>query len=278
MQENTGKTRVSVVVPTYNSSDTLERCLESIQKQNYPFYEIIVVDNYSTDSTIETAKKNGAETISRRGNAASARNVGIAKSSGEYLLFLDSDQTVSKTLLCECVSICEKLDVGIIVVPETFIGRGFWSSCSAAWKNLYFSAAKNHVQDHALGSEPRFFARKCIKSTSLFDEGLVWGEDHEFYLRLKRMHVKEARSRSGIYHYEPKTLAQILHKNYRYGKAIAHLQSVNGHMPSHIIKQTYLTVKAGAKSLPRPLLSRIGIFVLLGLRTLAMAAGLLSPK
>lgn len=277
MQENMAKARVSVIVPTYNSSDTLQRCLESIQKQNYPFYEIIVVDNCSTDSTIETATKYGTKTISHRGNAASARNVGIAKSSGEYLLFLDSDQTVSKTLLCECVSICEKLDVGIIIVPETFIGRGFWSACSAAWKNLYFLLSKNCVDEDALGCEPRFFVKELIEFTGFFNEEFVWGEDYEFYLRLRRIHLKEAWCRSRIYHYEPETLAQILRKNYRYGKSMAHLQHVGGGFSwrARIIKQTYLTAREVPRNLPRSVLSWIGIFILLGLRTLVTVAGLL---
>jgi len=269
------KIEVSVIVPTYNSCDTLPQCLESIKRQNYHFYEIIIVDNYSTDSTVEIAERYRPEIIFHRGNAASARNVGIANSSGKYVLLLDSDQIVSKTLTGECVRICEKLDVGIVMVPETFIGRGFWSSCSAAWKNLYFVLSKNYANEEALGYEPRFFVKGHMKSTGFFNEELVWGEDYEFYLRLKRTHVKEAWCRSRIYHYEPKKLVQILQKDYRYGKSMSNLHRINRRISLLLIKQTYLTLKAVPKNPPRSFLSRIGIFILLSFRTLATIAGLL---
>jgi len=112
-------------------------------------------------------------------------------------------------------------------------------------------------------------------SAGLFDEKLIWGEDYEFYFRLKRMRVKEAWCKSNIYHYEPKTLIQILHKTYRYGKSMPNLDRINGQIPLLLIRQTYLTAKEMPKNVPKSFPSRIGILVLLYFKVLATIAGLL---
>ena len=279
--------KVSIIVPTYNSSSTLKECLESIRKQNYPTYEIIIIDNYSTDSTVELARKYGAKIIYHRGNAASAKNVGITKSSGRYFFILDSDQIVSRTLIAECVLICSDIAVAAIDIPEVFIGKGFWSRCSADWKNLYFITSKNFVaststygvsvhKDDEMGFEPRFFAKEQVKTNGFFNEKLVWGEDHDFHLRLRKLHLKEAWCISRIYHFEPRTLAQILHKNFSYGKSMSRLQSMHRRIPWLAIKHTFYTIREGPRLIQRSIPSWIGIFILLGLRTLARAAGMLA--
>lgn len=54
MEENLEKPRVSIIIPTNNSRETIEECLKSIQRQNYPSYDVIIVDNFSNDNTLKT--------------------------------------------------------------------------------------------------------------------------------------------------------------------------------------------------------------------------------
>jgi len=97
------KPAVTVIVPAYNSSDTIEACLSSISGQLTEGDQLLVVDDGSTDATAPNAESLGAEVIStggRKGPAA-ARNLGAEAADTPVLLFLDSDVTVPENLLEE---------------------------------------------------------------------------------------------------------------------------------------------------------------------------------
>ena len=92
--------KVSVVVATYNGSRTLLNCLDSLARLNYPDYEVIVVDDGSTDDTAAVAEEWGRQgrgdvefTLLRQAHAgaSAARNRGVAACRGEWIGFLDSD-------------------------------------------------------------------------------------------------------------------------------------------------------------------------------------------
>lgn len=86
---------ISVIIPTYNRRDTIERCISSVIKQSYPAYEIIVVDDGSKDGTIDIIElkyKNNVKLVKQKHKGAqAARNLGIKVALGEYVAFLDSD-------------------------------------------------------------------------------------------------------------------------------------------------------------------------------------------
>jgi lipopolysaccharide/colanic/teichoic acid biosynthesis glycosyltransferase/GT2 family glycosyltransferase len=82
------------VVPAYNAADTLQLCLDALAKQDFPpsAYEIIVVDDGSTDGTAELARSASVHVISQPNTgAAAARNAGARAARGEFLLFTDAD-------------------------------------------------------------------------------------------------------------------------------------------------------------------------------------------
>src|SRR5207244_7067980 len=85
--------KVSVVVASYNGARTLKTCLESLSQLNYSDYEIILVDDGSTDNTSEVAKHYPAVRYIHQPNQglSVARNTGIAAASGEIVAFTDSD-------------------------------------------------------------------------------------------------------------------------------------------------------------------------------------------
>lgn len=88
---------VSIIVPAYNAEDTLEKCLQSIANQTYPFFEAIVVNDGSTDDTQTIAErwsqKDDRIRVVRKenGGVSAARNAALADAQGEWVTFLDSD-------------------------------------------------------------------------------------------------------------------------------------------------------------------------------------------
>ena len=94
---------ISVIIPAYNIEDLLEKCVDSVAKQDYPkdLLQIIVVDDGSTDKTPQkadelAAKYSNVQVIHKKnGGSSSARHVGIEAATGDYLGFVDSDDYIS---------------------------------------------------------------------------------------------------------------------------------------------------------------------------------------
>lgn len=101
---------VSIIIPMYNAEKYIGECLDSILAQTFPYFEIILVDDCSTDNCANIAKsyleKFGgrlkiATLHKNSGNPSTPRNVGIEISRGEYILFIDSDDAITNTALAE---------------------------------------------------------------------------------------------------------------------------------------------------------------------------------
>ncbi len=92
-------TLLSVIIPTYNDADKIIRCLDSVLNQaNRDYYEVIVVNDGSTDETADILKKYKGDILvlnQKNGGVSSARNNGIAHARGRYLWFVDADDSIS---------------------------------------------------------------------------------------------------------------------------------------------------------------------------------------
>lgn len=87
---------ISIVIPTYNRADLIQKAIQSVLDQTYQNWELIIVDNYSNDNTKEVIDAYGDQRISmlsipRTGSVAASRNMGVHHSKGEWIAFLDSD-------------------------------------------------------------------------------------------------------------------------------------------------------------------------------------------
>lgn len=113
--------KVSVIIPVYNAEKYLRQCLDSLVKQTLREFEVICVDDGSTDHSLQILKDYSALddrvhafTQTNQG-AAVARNWGIEKANGEYLLFLDSDDFFEKTLLEETYVAAAEVNADIVL-------------------------------------------------------------------------------------------------------------------------------------------------------------------
>lgn len=119
---------VSIIVPVYNAERYLSRCLESLLRQSYKHIEIIIVDDGSNDSSIEIAKtyldrddRIVALTSEHKGVSV-ARNLGLRKAKGEYILFVDADDYVDKDYVGTLVTniLSEEADLAICAMADIF--------------------------------------------------------------------------------------------------------------------------------------------------------------
>jgi len=277
MEESLEKQKVSIIIPTYNSGNTLEECLKSVQGQTYPIYEIIIVDNLSSDSTVKIAKEFGAKITQRKCNPALARNIGVANSTGKYVLFMDSDQVLSSSVVEECVRKCEGEKTGMVRVPEVFIGRGFWGFCSAVWKNYHEKVEQLHgASGNVIHGEPRFFIKKQVTRVGMLDPGLLWGEDYDLYEKLKKIGVKEASCESKLYHYEPTSIKEIVIKNLRYGRSMPiFLEQSKRPILPWMLRHALLTFREVFRNFKKFPAVIVGCATLLCLKTCSMTVGLL---
>ena len=114
--------RFSIIIPVYNTEKYLDKCLSSVFNQSFSDYEIIVVNDGSTDNSMKVVDKYLKEHVNLKhffkenGGLSSARNYGIKKAKGDYLLFLDSDDFYEPDLLLklnESVDDCDIIRFGV---------------------------------------------------------------------------------------------------------------------------------------------------------------------
>lgn len=113
---------ISIVVPVFNAENYLEKCIESILKQTYPVWELILIDNGSEDNSFricqEYAKKDERITLLRQHQnrgVSVARNLALEKACGKYLTFLDADDWVEPDYLEQFMGVQKKTDADMVV-------------------------------------------------------------------------------------------------------------------------------------------------------------------
>lgn len=120
--------KISVIVPVYKTEKFLDNCVNSILNQSFEDFEVILIDDCSPDNSgvkcdSYTDKRVRTIHLEKNGGLSNARNVGIDNAKGEYILFIDSDDTIEKdtlknTLDCAISSGCDMVLFGYNVVVE----------------------------------------------------------------------------------------------------------------------------------------------------------------
>ena len=206
---------VSIIIPTYNSQRTLEKCLRSIKNQTYKNIEVIVVDNGSTDETVEIARLFGAKVCALIGVERSKQiNHGAKVSQGKYIYRVDSDVILDPAIVEEALKKCEVENydaVSIFWAPDPTIS--FWAKVRKLEKDCY--------RDELMYAGVRFFRKDIFEAIGGFRENLIAAEDYDLYNRLKKTNFKIGGVRAQELHLgEPKTLRDVARKQYYYGSTI----------------------------------------------------------
>ena len=206
------KSKISIIVTTYNSGKLLQACLNSIKNQTFKNFEVIIVDEDSTDNTQEIVRKYGYKLIVKGKERCQKRNIGAENSRADYLIFIDSDMELSPKLLEECLNYLSSET--LIMIPEISFGIGFWAKCKAFERAMYVGG------DIAQGV--RVYPKKVFLKAHGFDEKMLGIEDLDLFYRIKKQNkkIKVAEIKSFIYHNEGKlTYSQIIKRMSFYSKS-----------------------------------------------------------
>src|SRR5215218_1807285 len=181
---------VSVVIPCYNQAHFLGEAIESVLAQSYKDFEIVVVDDGSPDNTSEVASRYEEVRLVRQENRglAGARNRGLEKAEGEYVVFLDSDDRLMP----------EALEVGVRELdahPECAFVAGHY-------KNIAANGAPRGVPARPRGGGDRYlsllrdnyimmpasvmYRRRVFGEVGGFDSSVDAAADWDLYLRIAR--------------------------------------------------------------------------------------------
>lgn len=189
--------KVSVVIPTYNYAHFLPEAVQSVLAQTFPNFELIIVDDGSTDNTPEVAKRFLGDPRVRyvrqenRGLSA-ARNTGIREARGKYVAFLDPDDLWLPEKLEKQVALVEKdVDIALAYCTVEFMDTDGAPLPHVAWPHPPGAGVKELLyMNWVVGSGSSVLVRKAVfEEAGLFNESLRGLEDIDMWLRI--LHGRE---------------------------------------------------------------------------------------
>ena len=152
------KSLVSVVIPTRNSSKTIEECLSTIKKQSYQNIETIIVDSKSTDDTHEIATARGCKVISTDWKLLGARYLGCKAAVGDYVLMLDSDHVLIQDTVERSLGLFKTYDM-LCLEETSYHSKTLIEKLFAADRRLIFRELQLQIDPTYGTLLPRFFKR-----------------------------------------------------------------------------------------------------------------------
>ena len=187
---------VSVVIPAYNVTKTLQRLLDCLLNQTWQNLQIILVDDGSEDGTVlmarEAAEKEPRLTVVTQGNLgiSYARNAGLALCEGKYIRFIDADDTLPLDSIERMVRRAEKDGSELVIggYDQYFGERRSFHNLAGRDDTVPCDDMMRHLCDHANSYFygvlwNKLFVRDLVeKQQCRFQQGLTWGEDFAFVM------------------------------------------------------------------------------------------------
>ena len=243
------KPTVSVILPTYNRAHLLDRAIRSVLDQTYQDFELIVVDDGSSDNTEEVVTNFTDPCIrylrhEQNRGAAAARNTGIRVAQGEYIAFLDSDDGWLPGKLEKQMKVFGSASskVGIVYTDMWRIGQ---DGVRRYWHSSRIMPEDGIIYDHLIGdrltgiSMPSVVIRReCFARAGMFDEEFSRLIDRDLFIRLSR--------RFYFYH-----IAEALVNYYETGRRISSDDRLLIKAQSLILEKYYDDIAKNGKSLAR---------------------------
>lgn len=183
--------KVSIVVPIYNGEKYIDNCINNIKRQTYQEFELILVDDGSTDNTAKICDSYAEDdkrikVIHQKNKGLSAaRNAGTRSALGEYLVYVDVDDDITNSLLEDNVLLAVKNDADVVMYnfwyynvdtkekKENLIGEGFVGNSEEFFKNFLIKALSHEVFNAPWN--------KLYKLSFLRDNNLKFFEEYPIY-------------------------------------------------------------------------------------------------
>lgn len=211
---------ISIIIPTLNAEKTIELCLKAILNLKYPKdkIELIVVDNGSTDRTLEIAKGYGVNTIVKPGiNISGLRNLGVDVAKGDIYAFIDSDCIVCEDWLNNALIHLDNEGVGAAGCDYDIPDNASWIE-----KKWLYLRTTNTRPIKLLPGGNLIVKKIAFQKVGGFSDGLVTGEDSELCVRLRDIGytlVLDNKIQS-VHLGNAKTLSEFFKKEIWYGKGM----------------------------------------------------------
>ena len=187
--------KISIIVPVYNSEKSLQKCLQSIHIQKYKEFEVVIINDGSTDNSLNiieefTAKDGRFKSFSKPNTGvSSSRNFGLSKSRGDYVTFIDSDDTIESNYLLSYIDKINKNKSDLIC--QGYISIYYNYKTITKLENIDYH--KQQITDAIYDLElkeclssvwNKIFKKSIIDKNNLkFDENISLGEDKLFSIR-----------------------------------------------------------------------------------------------
>lgn len=223
--------RVSIVIPVYNGEGTLDKCLDGLSRCLDGRSEVILVDNNSTDQSLELCQnfqkryQNGKITVltQKKRGAAAARNAGAARARGDWILFTDADCIPSSHWISDYRTHFDKDGIGAVAgcikphPPTNPVQMTL--ALFALPQNQQDIIHHSHTPTRGLYPTANLAVRKDLfGKVGGFDEGLTYGEDRELCHKIyKSGHKIKVVADSVVSHIHRNTITEMLKQSYGYG-------------------------------------------------------------
>jgi O-antigen biosynthesis protein len=219
---------ISVIVCTYNGSRTLRQCLEGLQKLNYPNYEVIVVNDGSTDHSSVIALDFKVRLISTENRGlSSARNTGLEAATGEFVVYIDDDAYPDPDWLAYVALSFKRFDYAAVGGPNVApVGDGMVAECVVNAPGGPVQVLLNDREAEHIPGCNMAFRKECLTKIGGFDpEFRVAGDDVDVCWRILQMGWKIGFSPGAlVWHHRRNSLSAYWRQQRGYGKAEALLE------------------------------------------------------
>jgi GT2 family glycosyltransferase len=230
---------VSIIIPTKNNGDILEKCLQSIESLDYPKKdcEVIIVDGHSIDDTVKVATRYGYKVVYENvGTIGGARNIGVENSTGKYIVFTDADCVVQPDWLKEMMIHLKKAKVASVggpnITPDDdtefarFVGDvlSFLSRVGPRY-GFYSGEVKEIYHNPTCNSAYR---KEVFQEVGGFNPKLITCDDEELDYRIRKKGYKILFTpKAKVLHYRRPTWKRFWKMAYSYG--VGRMQAIKLH-------------------------------------------------
>ena len=244
--------KISVIIPVYNRERLLQPCLESLQKQTFRDFELILVDDCSTDQSRSVLQDFLDQNPTIQGNiyatpvnsgVSAARNVGIKNATGDYIFFIDSDDSLSEDCFESLYTKAEKEDLDVVIGENLIIG----DTTKYMHVDINDEVIKGNSEVLRLFTTGKWYNvvwNKLVRRSIVYENQLFFKEGYIFEDELWSFCLATKANSLGIVHqatyYYKVGHVSIMTSNQRI-KRWSRLLDILPHMKSYIEKEHLLT-------------------------------------